>query len=266
MVDGMFNVNSTSVAAWKGFLSGLKGAKVPVSPTPALKKNPDLVDAEGTAVAALLEPGAGKIDDASLNNSAGRDQWLGFRSLKDKQIEELAKAIVKQVRSRGPFLSIADFINRRPGADKNLALSGPLQSALDDEDVSINAAFRQGERALSVADATTQGFPFPEAEAGAKSVCAPGYVKQGDLLTTLGPLVTVRGDTFVIRGYGEARDISSKNVLARSWCEAVVQRVPNFLDPADKAYDAVPKSTTNITFGRRFNIISFRYLTAEETS
>lgn len=266
MVDGMFNVNSTSVEAWRGFLSGLKGAKVPVSPTPALKKDADLVDAEGTPVAALLEPGAGKIDDASLSNSAGRDQWLGFRSLKDEQIAELAKAMVKQVRQRGPFLSIADFVNRRPGTDKNLALSGPLQSALDDEDVSINAAFREGERALAVAEATNQGFPFPEAEAGAKAVCAPGYVKQGDLLTTLGPLVTVRGDTFVIRCYGEARDVSGKNVLARSWCEAVVQRVPDFVDPSDKAYEAVPDSKTNLTFGRRLNIVSFRYLSAGETS
>jgi hypothetical protein len=266
MVDGMFNVNSTSVAAWKGFLSGLKGGKVPVYETPALKKDADLVATGGTPVASLLAAGAGEIDPASLSDSADRDQWLGFRSLKDEEIDELAKAIVKQVRSRGPFLSIADFINRRPGSDKDLALSGPLQSALDDKDVSINAAFRQGQRALGVAEASAQGFAFPEAEAGAKAVCAPGYVKQGDLLTTLGPLVNVRGDTFVIRGYGEARDASGKTVLARSWCEAVVQRVPDFIDPSDKATEAVPKSKANQTFGRRFNIVSFRFMNPREIS
>ena len=266
MVDGMFNVNSTSVAAWRAFLSGLKGAQVPVSPTPALKKNPDLVETEGTPVASLLEPAAAEIDNSSLSDSADQDQWLGFRSLTDAQIEELALAMVKQVRSRGPFLSIADFINRRLGNDKDLALSGPLQSALDDPAVSINAAFREGERSLSVAEATSQGFPFPEAEAGAKAVTAPGYVKQADLLTTLGPLVSVRGDTFVIRSYGEARDASGKNVLARAWCEATVQRVPDYLDPSDKAYAAVPKSKANLIFGRRFNIISFRYLNPREVS
>jgi hypothetical protein len=264
MVDGMFNVNSTSVAAWRGFLSGLKGAKVPVSPSPALKKDADLVDTEKTPVASLLAPAAGEIDSTTLDDSADRDQWLGFRTLTDPQIEELAKAVVKQVRLRGPFLSIADFINRRPGNDKDLALSGPLHSALDDKDVSINEAFRQGERALSVAEAAAQGFPFPEAEAGAKAVCAPGYVKQGDLLTTLGPLVNVRGDTFVIRGNGEARDASGKNVLARSWCEAVVQRVPDFVDPSDEAHEPVPKSKINLAFGRRFNIVSFRYLDSRE--
>lgn len=264
MVDGMFNVNSTSVAAWQGFLSGLKGGKVPVSGTPALKKGAELVETGEVPVASLLAPAAGEIDATTLGDSADRDQWLGFRALTDQQIEELAEAIVKQVRLRGPFLSIADFINRRPGNDKDLALSGPLQSALDDKDVSINEAFRQGERALSVAEAAAQGFPFPEAEAGAKSVCAPGYVKQGDLLTTLGPLVNVRGDTFVIRGYGEARDAAGRNVLARAWCEAVVQRVPDFVDPSDEAHKPVPESRANLKFGRRFNIVSFRYLAPRE--
>ncbi|MEX1113994.1 MAG: pilus assembly PilX N-terminal domain-containing protein [Akkermansiaceae bacterium] len=264
MVDGMFNVNSTSVAAWRSFLSGLKGTKVPVSPTPALKKEADLVNTSETPVAALLAPGAGEIDDARLSDPADNDQWLGFRSLDDGQIEELAKAIVKQVRLRGPFLSIADFINRRPDNDKDLALSGALQSALDDKDVSINQAYRDGERALSTTDAAAQGFPFPEAEAGAKAVGAPGYVKQGDLLTPLGPLINVRGDTFVIRGYGESRDATGTKVLARSWCEAVVQRVPDFVDPSDASYNAVPKSKSNLTFGRRFNIVSFRHLASGE--
>jgi len=266
MVDGMFNVNSTSVNAWKGFLSGLKGAAVPYSPTPALKKNADLVQTANTPVASLLMPAAREIDPRRLNDSADRDQWIGFRGLTDEQIEELATAIVKQVRKRGPFLSIADFVNRRLGRDKELALSGALQSALDDNEVSINAAYRQGDRALAVAEAVAQGFPFPEAEAGAKSVCAPGYVKQGDLLTTLGPLISVRGDTFVIRAYGEVREELSQAVLARSWCEAIVQRVPDYLDPADKAHVAVPQSKINQLFGRRFNIISFRYLSPRECS
>jgi hypothetical protein len=264
MVDGMFNVNSTSVGAWKGFLSGLKGATVPINPTPDLKKKAELVETENTPVASLLTPGAREIDPGSLDDSADREQWIGFRSLKDEEIEELAVAIVKQVRSRGPFLSIADFINRRPGSDKDLALSGPLQSALDDKNVSINAGYRDGDRSLSVANAAAQGFAFPEAEAGAKSVCAPGYVKQGDLLTTLGPSINVRGDTFVIRGYGEVRDDSGKTVLARSWCEAIVQRVPDYLDPADDAHNPAPKSKVNLTFGRRFHITSFRYLSPRE--
>ena len=258
----MFNVNSTSVAAWKSFLSGLKTTKVPSNPSPNLLGQPKMVDAGGTAVAALLEAAGEKIDDTTLGDTSDAEQCRGFRSLSDPQIEELAKAIVKQVRKRGPFLSIADFVNRRPGSDKELAVSGTLQSALDDNDVSINEAYRQGERSLSLAEAQAKGFPFPEAEAGPKAIGSPGYVKQGDLLTSLGPMIAVRGDTFVIRGYGEARE--GNNVAARSWCEAVVQRVPDYVDPSDKAYAAVPKSKVNLTFGRRFNIVSFRYLDSRE--
>jgi len=264
MVDGMFNVNSTSVTAWKSFLSGLKKAKVPSNPSPGLLSQAKMVDAQGTAVAALLEAAGEEIDDTTLGDPSEAEQWRGFRSLSNDQIDELAKAIVKQVRKRGPFLSIADFVNRRPGSDKELAVSGALQSALDDNDVSINEAYRQGDRSLSLAEAQAQGFPFPEAEAGPKAIGSPGYVKQGDLLTSLGPMIAVRGDTFVIRGYGEAREASGKNVLARSWCEAVVQRVPDYLDPSDKAYAAVPTSPANLTFGRRFNIVSFRFLNPAE--
>ncbi len=264
MVDGMFNVNSTSVTAWKSFLSGLKKAKVPSNPSPGLLSQAKMVDAQGTAVAALLEAAGEEIDDTTLGDPSEAEQWRGFRSLSNDQIDELAKAIVKQVRKRGPFLSIADFVNRRPGSNKELAVSGALQSALDDKDVSINEAYRQGDRSLSLAEAQAQGFPFPEAEAGPKAIGSPGYVKQGDLLTSLGPMIAVRGDTFVIRGYGEAREASGKIVLARSWCEAVVQRVPDYLDPSDKAYAAVPTSPVNLTFGRRFNIVSFRFLNPEE--
>jgi hypothetical protein len=268
MMDGMFNVNSTSVAAWKSFLSGLKKAKVPSNPSPDLLSQAKMIEAEGTAVAALLEAAGEEIDDASLGDPTDAEQWRGFRSLSDKQIEELAKAIVKQVRLRGPFLSIADFVNRRPGSDKVLAVSGALQSALDDTDVSINEAYRQGSRALSLSNVPS-GFPFPEAEAGPRAIGAPGYVKQGDLLTTLGPMINVRGDTFVIRGYGEAREGNgaSSKVTARAWCEVTVQRVPDYVDPANNSYDApdaVNANVANKTFGRRFNIVSFRYLDPRE--
>jgi hypothetical protein len=94
-------------------------------------------------------------------------------------------------------------------------------------------------------------------------------VKQGDLLTTLGPMINVRGDTFVIRGYGEAREGNgaSSKVTARAWCEVTVQRVPDYVDPANNSYDApaaVNANVVNKTFGRRFNIVSFRYLDPRE--
>jgi hypothetical protein len=281
LVDGAFNVNSVSVPAWKAFLSGLKGEDVPVRAT---SSTPELVSTTDTPVPGLIlpivphdpdgkkKPKDSLIPEDSLNDSRNPEQWTGFRALTDYQIEELATAIVKQVRLRGPFTSLADFVNRRPGSDKNLALSGAIQSALDDPDVSINEAYRSGSRALPAGSAS--GFPFPEAEAGPKAVGAPGYVKQGDILTAIAPLITVRGDTFLIRAYGDARD-KSGNIIARAWCEAVVRRMPEYVDPADPAVPdkfptnwsnpyPSPKVAANQIFGRRMEIVSIRWLAPEE--
>lgn len=260
-VDGAFNVNSVSVPAWKSFLSGLKGEDVPVRRTPATPKTPELVSTTGTPVAGLLVPGGEEIPANSLNDPKNPEQWTGFRSLTDEQIDELAKAIVKQVRLRGPFTSLADFVNRRPGNDKDLALSGALQSALDDPAVSINEGFRNAGRSLST---VATGFEFPEAEQGVKATGAPGYVKQGDLLTPLAPLISVRGDTFLIRSYGDARDKSGR-IIARAWCEAVVRRLPEYVDPAEPAdLTGTPTSIANASFGRRFEIIGTRWLAPNE--
>lgn len=263
MIDGAFNVNSTSVTAWKSFLSGLKGMPVPTRNAASPSQNPSLTTTDEVAATGLLVAAGGKISPSGLNSSISPDQWLGFRTLTDDQIDELSKAIVRQVRLRGPFLSLSDFINRRPGDNKDLAVSGALQSALDDGDVTINKEFREGTRALSVSDASSQGFDFPEAAAGAKSAGSPGYVKQGDLLTSLAPMITVRGDTFTIRTYGESRSKSGE-VTARAYCEAVVQRIPGYLDPVDEARINPPVSQVNKKFGRRFEIVSFRYLNPTE--
>jgi hypothetical protein len=89
---------------------------------------------------------------------------------------------------------------------------------------------------------------------------------QGDLMGALASVATVRGDTFKIRAYGEATASDGKTVIARAWCEAIVQRVPDFVDPRDNPGTALASlaSNTNKTFGRRFNLVSFRWLKETE--
>jgi hypothetical protein len=54
-------------------------------------------------------------------------------------------------------------------------------------------------------------------------------------------------------------------VEGRAWCEAVVQRVPDYVDTVDAAEGAADAlSDTNRTYGRRFEIVHFRWLTADE--
>jgi hypothetical protein len=84
------------------------------------------------------------------------------------------------------------------------------------------------------------------------------------VLRPIAPILSARDDTFTIRAYGDARD-KSGNITARATCEAVVRRTRDFVDPADAPdITTQPKSAANLIFGRRYEIISFRWLNNSE--
>ncbi|MCW1915585.1 hypothetical protein OJ996_18515 [Luteolibacter sp. GHJ8] len=262
MIDGAFNVNSTSVAAWTALLASLNQEDVDsyelvdgaATPTTGIQSKVDF------PFSRMRRATGAPVEKAGMFQ--GRHaRWTGMRSLEKGQIQNLAENIVEEVRARGPFLSLAEFVNRRPGNDKEKALAGALQTAIDKTD-SINARFSEDSKTFG-ADALT-GYTFPEAMQGMNAAGAPGYLTQGDILSALGPVVAVRSDTFRIRTYGEALDPESK-VIARAWCEAVVQRLPDFVDSND-APDTATGALTQInqTFGRRFTVTSFRWLGKDE--
>jgi hypothetical protein len=195
--------------------------------------------------------------------------WTGVRYLTPPQLGRLARECVHQVKLRGPFLNLSDFINRRLGTGET-ALCGALQAAIDWDEYhgnspdpaaadSINGRFKSpGDDYI---DTPLSGAAFPAAGRGSRYTGIPGYVTQGDLLARIGNGIAVRDDTFRVRGYGEARDAKGKPV-ARAWCEAVVQRVPVYLEDSDlpETPAASLKSTLNRNFGRRLEIRSFRWL------
>jgi hypothetical protein len=88
------------------------------------------------------------------------------------------------------------------------------------------------------------------------------------VLNQIGATISARSDTFRIRTYGDATDANGK-ILASAWCEAVVQRVPEYVaektqngnDPWDSPATLLP---VNRDFGRRFVIRSFRWLSENE--
>ena len=264
-VDGMFNVNSTSVEAWKALLSSLRNRDI--MGTTALGADDTIKAPTGTAAnASLMTPANLPVttdSSGALQMTSPTAQWAGVHMLSDAEITSLAKAVVLEVRKRGPFLSLADFINRRVGSDKTLAVCGAIQSALDSDTVPINKAFRTGSRASKGSEA---GLAFPEAERGAAAYGIPGYVKQADILTPIAPLLSARSDTFVIRGYGEKTNAAGTTVIAKACCEAVVQRGANFMDPSEEASTDITalRWPVNQTYGRRFNIISLRWLSSSE--
>jgi hypothetical protein len=165
--------------------------------------------------------------------------------------------LVLQVRKRGPFLSLGEFVNRRI-ENSDLGLKGAIQAAIDEA----------GFNSASLYDTfDTSGYPA-EGKANLSpnrtGVGIPGYLTQADVLQSIAPVMCARSDTFTIRGYGEAKDSSGK-LLANSCCEAVVQRNPEFVDASDPPHTAIASlNQTNQRFGRRFSIVSFRWLAPSE--
>lgn len=257
LVDGAFNVNSTSVTAWKMILGSLRGhSTTRMSPTAG-----GLTVVSGSAGSTPIN-GLGSATGVATTpnaNVAEPSQWTGYRNLDDQEIDLLANRLVEQIRLRGPFLSLSDFVNRRPGPQPELARQGALQAAI--ENAEINGALDKGARALG----SMAGAPFPEAGRGSKAAGIPGYMTQADILTALGPVLQPRADTFTIRAYGNATDANG-NVVAEAWCEAQVQRVPEYINSVDapQLRDANLTSPLNRVFGRKFFIASYRWLTRNE--
>lgn len=259
MVDGGFNINSTSVPAWTAVLSA------------ANRKRPVFMPGDSQLSA---QDRANYVVSRNPNPSTGtateESRWLGYRELTADEIRQLAEAVVRQVKIRGPFRSLGDFVNRRLTDDTSeveLAKYGALQAALEDPKVDINRDYRGGSKEITAADIAGTNYKFPAAAMGSRYQGTPAYINQADLLTPIAPIMQARSDTFLIRAYGEARSPDGQTILARVWCEAVVQRVPEYIDPQDPAFTPAAnlKSGQNRTFGRRFIIESFRWLTPSET-
>ena len=272
MIDGGFNVNSVSVEAWTAVLQGLAKRKLVAGKDKQLV----LVEAGKSDNQVLFSRFMLSTTDKSVDGLGGYSMmqgssefrggevvsaWSEVRMLEAESIRRLAEEMVKQVRMRGPFLSMSDFVNRRL-EEGDHGLKGALQAAIDATD--INRDFNE----VEVTEAKGEMFKNPKAGVGSMHTAAPGYLIQSDVLASLGNILTVRDDTFTVRSYGCVRN-PNKAILAQAWCEAVVQRTMNYVDPSDNPDDAEYNpdgtkgkglSNTNKVMGRQFRIVSFKWL------
>jgi len=363
--EGALNVNSTSVEAWKALLTAFRDL--------SLGDNP----AETAPVARTLDPIAQSVGfhfdtdtlggwhDSEMGNVPGGKNYTnvlsGFRYLDDAMIQVLAERIVDEVRLRGPFYSVSDFVNRRlvppsgsnqPGTPwyeaRTNGIVGSESGALDDHPDYIDPDYNPFpglhglngalQRALNVSgingginhpsmgeDGSGQGEVYdmvysvrirdggnatdtgesaytssgiggdanddwgslpagkgykhtqepamrshldsehlagsPAGEAGQLLQGAPGFVTQGDLLAMIGPALTARGDTFVIRCYGDSSGADGQ-IQARAWLEAVVQRTVEPVTPAGTS--GADRWRPTSAFGRKYKIVRLRWLTPDE--
>jgi hypothetical protein len=249
-VLGAFNINSTSVSAWESLLKSLKGLPVPYD-------DPTLATGVSSAATGDNVP----FPRNQLSSATSNVRWRGFRSLTATEVNELAEAIVAEIRRRGPFRSLAQFVNRdltAPRASRE-NLAGALQAAIDN--TAINSIW------ASPAVPQTTGAPvnqYAEASSGPRSSAAPGYLTQGDVLQVLAPVITARSDTFRIRAYGNSLNPFNGNIQAEAWCEVVVQRVPEYVNASDSPEVFPPLDSINENFGRKYRIVGFRWLNSDE--
>jgi hypothetical protein len=271
---GAFNLNSTNVAAWASVLRGVR------FPSPQTFRHLSLSSSTGTAagdtsVATVqstnaqffrfsqtaqetYQAEAGRADPAG---SAARTELFrrGMRTLNAAETGALATKIVELITARhgeeGPFLSVGDFLAPHP-----------RYAAIDAEGGEIPRSLLEAAIAESGINTAMAEFD-PEAKVQLNSQ----WLTQADVMTALAPVLFARSDTFTIRAYGEAVNPATNATEGRAWCEALVQRVPEYFDPpkgdGDLTGDAPETPAENLTSplnlanGRRFRILSFRWLT-----
>lgn len=282
-LDGGFNIHSTQVDAWKSLLTSFRSVQVP-SHSKAAATTGDGAAFPGFGIA----PGA--PSDSALDASR-ENFWRDYRKLSDDEIDALARAIVEQVRKRAPFTGVADFVNRRlmvPSEDssKEYAFGGVIQLALDKTPVINDNGSNNKDLQLPTAESAATfvygadywGGPIatpapqsydsfqilPDGTTRQKGIASASQITQADILQQIGSVLVARGDTFVVRAYGEAKDAAGK-IIAKAWCEAVVQRTPVPLKPDPSVSDLNPLVTgASIDWGRRYEIESFRWLNPGE--
>ncbi|MDP0497401.1 MAG: hypothetical protein Q7Q73_14460 [Verrucomicrobiota bacterium JB024] len=242
-LDGAFNINSTSKEAWKMVLASSYGVRY----TP----QGDVIGrAQGVAFSRLLKP----LGDTDAT-------WRGYRELTKAELETLAGEIVQEIRRRGPFLTLADFVNRRLDAPASGAgLQGVLAQAIDNSGINSNDALGlpPDTNELSSINATAKLWYIEEALVGSRSAGAPRWLIQGDILQRIGGMISSRSDTFIIRTYGESASPITGEV-GRAYLEATVQRSPEPVTPLAGA-----PTEPGDAFGRRFTIVSMKWLREEE--
>ena len=159
MLDGAFNINSTSVAAWESILGAMRDIYTlgdGVSEPDQLHNYSRFVSPiMKSVVSPFSDPLDPDVGSSNLSYSDDREAiTAGYRSLTDKEIAKLAEKLVDEIRRRSsvyehPFLSLSNFVNRSIDQDdfkgtsarKRFMYTGALQSAIDQSSLNGRTPF-----------------------------------------------------------------------------------------------------------------------------
>ncbi len=321
MNDGAFNVNSTSVEAWAALLASAKKLALtqlqPGLPTagsdarfPRTLPHGETSQAQGAmtdvsnwqGVASLTDAQIYKLAAAIVSENKTRAAF-SIRGELDAINPPTPRLFAGKSSPSTPYLGLSEFVNRFLSSDAWVGRCGALQAAIfrADADHAAGLSDRLAGGSLGqLSQATLDHLTNPNASFASNpengvitrgsnrthtALGAPGNLLQNDLLKVIGPALASRSDTFVVRAYGDAAE--SSGAVARGLLEAIVQRLPDYVDEADppESGSAAPKPTSlvipaesqtgeaalrtgltqaNRIFGRKFKVISVRWLRPDE--
>ena len=262
MIDGPFNVNSTSREAWISILSGFRDQMI------------NGVKEDYTTTDDYMTEGSPYVDNF-IPSDDHNDLYAGHRRVEDNELSNFANELIEEIRNRGVARTLGRFLNRsNNSSNSDEQLMGRIDKAI--LEAGLNTSQRIADSTQNDAEliprpneTKPQAHMFAQSLAPETGAGLPGYLKQQDILRPLAPIMASRGDTFTIRAYGETINPSTGKPDGQAWCEAVIQRIPNYLNgiddpwksPADEDFNEVNK-----TFGRQFKIVGFRWLTEADIS
>lgn len=207
---------------------------------------PTLRGANATSIATVPVPFAGLAQFVN-RSTCGNSDYAAHAGCLQNAIYRADTDGAELVSRSGPVASLSSETQQAPH-------QGPGQTPWFD--TALRTSLRAGDpRSYSVSRTRmTEG--------------SSGSMLQSDILAAIGPALTTRSDTFVIRVYGEAEEGGAQ---AGVWMEAVVQRLPEFCEnsqapetplthPTDVSRPNPALSSMNHLLGRRFRAISVRTL------
>ncbi len=261
LVDGAFNVNSTSPTAWEVILGALQLRNWRYVD---LDEREGDIETDGSNSSVAVRD----LEQSFLRFSQSGEETfetgphtsldhqlepptqyfrIGVKTVSDQpqdssrsQLQQLARNLADNVRlrirTRGPYRSMSEFLAADP-------IFGSTPNSTN------------GQSALEAAIAAVPSINLD----GANEIYhrVSNFLTSADILTALAPILTVRSDTFLIRAYGDAANPVTGELEGRAWCEALVQRVPSLVDPSDQVQHTRPNG-----FGRRFKIVKFSWLSS----
>ncbi|MBE2216393.1 MAG: hypothetical protein IAE82_21145 [Opitutaceae bacterium] len=267
LMDGAFNVNSTSVDAWEAVLRSLRFT------APANWSTADLNDS-GSSFGGSVSSGSASLNVVIEDRTQG---GIGSNAARTSGFLRFSQSVQEVFETNGPVSGI-DRGRFRQGL--RAGSEGPTSRQLDSIDMrglatsiaglvraraAVAGPFRNMEQFVSPGTIVSwdgrslieQAIFERGLNAALPDFCSQSLT-QADILTAIGPFFQARSDTFLIRAYGETVNPTTGEVDSRAWCEATVQRIPTTVD-----------STADITaeatgFGRRFVITSFRWLSPDD--